>query len=66
MKDEKTTDYSGFFILGISLIAMGISLMSAVGPVFISFLGGGVVFMAIGLTNRDKWTKSKKETHKHF
>ena len=62
MKDEKPTDYRPFFILGISLISMGISLMSAVGPVFISFLGCGVVFMMIGLANRDKWEKSKKET----
>jgi len=62
MKDEKTTDYRGFFILGTSLIAVGISLMSAVGPAFICFLGCGVVFMAIGLADKDKWRKSKRET----
>ena len=63
MKDEKPTDYRVFFIVGTSLIAMGISLMSAVGPAFIKIiLGGGVAFMAIGLANRDKWAKSKRET----
>lgn len=62
MKDEKPTDYRVFFILGCSLIAVGISLMSAVGPAFLGFLGSGVVFMIIGLANRDKWEKSKKET----
>jgi ABC-type multidrug transport system permease subunit len=62
MKDVKPTDYRGFFIIGISLIAVGISLMSEFVPAFLGFLGCGVVFMAIGLTNKDKWAKSKKET----
>jgi hypothetical protein len=62
MKDEKTTDYRIFFILGISLFAMGISLISAVGPAFIIFLGCGVVYMVIGLANRDKWAESKGKT----
>ena len=62
MKDEKTTDYRVFFIFGTSLIAVGISLMSAVGPAFICFLGSGVAFMAIGLSNRDKWEKFERET----
>ena len=62
MNDEKPTDHSPFFILGISLIAVGISQISAVGPAFISFIGFGVVFMAIGMINRNKWVKSEKET----
>jgi len=59
MKDGKPVDYKIFFVLGISLIAMGISLMSAVRPTSIIFLGGGVSFVAIGLANRNKWAKSK-------
>jgi len=43
-------------------MALGIGLMLAVGPIYIVFLGSGVAFMAIGLANRDKWAKSKKET----
>jgi ABC-type multidrug transport system permease subunit len=62
MKDEKPTDYRGFFILGISQIAIGVSLMSSIGSAFVAFLGCGVVFMIIGLANRDKWAKSTKET----
>ena len=62
MKREKPTDYRAFFILGCSLIAVGVSLMSSIGSAFVAFLGCGVVFMLIGLTNRDKWEKSKKET----
>lgn len=54
MKDEKPTDHRPFFILGCSLIAVGISLISAVGPAFLGFLGAGVVFMAIGLANKNK------------
>ena len=62
MKDEKPTDCRAFFIIGTSLIAVGVCVMSAVGPAVLGFLGAGVVFMMIGLTNRDKSTKSKKET----
>jgi MFS family permease len=36
-------------------LGVGISLLSKFGPAFLSFLVCGVVFMAIGLTNRDKW-----------
>jgi len=43
-------------------MALGICLMLAVGPIYVAFLGSGVVFMAIVRANRDKWVKSKKET----
>jgi len=62
MKDEKPTDSSVFFILGCSLIAIGMSLISSIGFAFVAFLGCGAVFMIIGLTNRDKWEKAKKTT----
>ena len=62
MKDEKPTDYRAFFVIGTSLIAVGVSLMSAVGLAMLGLLGAGVVFMMIGLTNWDKSTKSRKET----
>ena len=61
MRDEKPADHRPFFILGCSLIAVSISLISAVGLAFLGFLGAGVVFMAIGLANNDKW-KSKRES----
>jgi len=54
MKDEKPADHRPFFIIGCSLIAVGISLISTVGPAFLGFLGAGVVFMAIGLSSKDK------------
>jgi len=39
-------------------MGLGVSLMLTVSP---AFLGCGVVFMIIGLANRDKCVKSKKE-----
>jgi len=60
-KQKKDMDYRAFFILGVSLMAVGISLMS-VRLAFLAFLGFGVVFRIIGLANRDKGSKSKKET----
>ena len=62
MNNKKPTDYRDFFILGISLIEVGVSLISAVGLASVGFLGCGVVFMAIGLSNRDKWVKFKKKS----
>ena len=62
MKDEKPADLRAFFILGFSFIAVGISLMSEFGLAFLGFVGCGAVFMAIGLANKAKWEKSKKET----
>ena len=63
LNNQKTeTDYRVFFILGICLMGLGVSLMLTVSPAFIGFLGCGVVFMIIGLSNRDKWAKSSKET----
>ena len=62
VKDEKSTDLRAFFILGVSFIAVGISLMSEFGLASLGFLGCGVVFMTIGMTNKEKWEKSKKET----
>ena len=61
MKDDKSTDYRVFFILGCSLIAIGISLMSSISSAFVALLGFGIVFMVIGLTGRNKWEKSEKE-----
>jgi hypothetical protein len=52
-------DYRGIFILGVCLFVTGVTLMATIGPAFISFLGTGIVFMAIGLSNRVQWTKTK-------
>ena len=50
-------DYRIFFILGICFLPIGIVFMTTVSPAFIGFFGLGVIYMIIGLANRDKWEK---------
>ncbi len=52
---EKETDYKTLYTLGISLIPLGIIFSATVSPVFIGFLIIGVVYMTIGIKNKDKW-----------
>ena len=62
MKKEETykeTDYPAFFIMGISFLPMGIIFSAAINPAFIGFVGMGIIYMAIGLANRDKWKKEE-------
>ena len=51
----KEPDYRAFFIMGICFLPMGIIFTSTISPAFISFLALGVIYIAIGLANRDKW-----------
>jgi uncharacterized membrane protein YoaK (UPF0700 family) len=53
----KEPDYRAFFIMGICFLPMGIIFTSSINPGFIGFIGLGIVYMAIGLANRDKWKK---------
>jgi len=61
--EAREPNYRAFFILGISFIPIGcawivIALSNEIPPVTgIPFLGLGVIYMAIGLANRDKWKK---------
>jgi NhaP-type Na+/H+ or K+/H+ antiporter len=52
-------NYQAFFTMGISFLALGIILSAAVGPAFIGFVGLGIIYMIIGLVNRNKWEKKK-------
>jgi len=52
-------NYQAFFTMGISFLALGIVLSVAVGPAFFGFVGLGIIYMVIGLANRDKWKKKK-------
>jgi len=61
-KQKGETDYRVIFILGVCLMGTGTVFLAAISPAFIGILGAGVALMAIGLANRDKWAKSKKET----
>ena len=47
-------DYRTFFILGITWLPLGIATDNN------AFLFMGIVFMVLGLVNKDKWNKEKK------
>jgi hypothetical protein len=48
-------DYRAFYILGICFIPLGIVLSVVVSFGLMGITALGVVYMIIGLTNRDKW-----------
>ena len=53
-------NYQVFFILGICFLTMGIVLMiTRDNPAFIGITGMGLIYMVIGLANRDKWKKNE-------
>ena len=53
----KEPDYRAFVITGICFLSMGIIFSSAVSPGFMGITAMGLIYMAIGLVNRDKWKK---------
>ena len=53
-------NYRVFFIIGIAWIPIGSVFIITINLVMgIAFMGLGIVYMAIGLANRDKWEKKK-------
>lgn len=56
-KKKCATDYRGFFIIGIIWVLFGISFYIRDGS--LAFLGMGIVFLIVGLANKDKWKKQK-------
>ena len=52
--EETEPDYRAFFIIGISLIPVGISTEN------FGLSGAGIVFMVLGLANRSKWNNQPK------
>jgi uncharacterized membrane protein len=61
----ENTDYQAFFILGISFFPLGfIFMMLALTSDFpiaigIPFLAMGIIYLTIGLSNRNKWKRNK-------
>ena len=56
----KETDYRAFFILGISFLPMGILFAISVNIGFIGITVLGLIYLMIGLKNRDKWNKKEE------
>jgi len=51
---EAATDYRAFFILGISMLPVGIATDNP------GLWGMGAIFMVLGLANRAKWSEESK------
>jgi len=51
----RDTDYKVFFVLGICFLPMGVMAVATENMGFLGMGALGVVYMAIGLANRDKW-----------
>jgi len=58
-ESNKESDYRAFFIMGISFLPLGIIFTVTISPAFIGFIGMGIIYIAIGLANRDKWKKEE-------
>ncbi|UCF13415.1 MAG: hypothetical protein JSW06_03940 [Thermoplasmatales archaeon] len=53
-------NYQVFFNVGIIWLPVGVVFMIAVNPAIgIAFMALGIMYLAIGLANRDKWDKKK-------
>nr|MCK4929677.1 hypothetical protein [Nanoarchaeota archaeon] len=64
MKGEPVeTNYYAFFVIGISFLPLGIVFSIIISPGFMGITGLGVVYMIIGLANKDKG-KHKIEKNK--
>ena len=56
---KKDHDYQAFFAMGLSFFALGIALSIVVTPGFLGFFALGVIYIIIGLKNKDKWKKKE-------
>jgi hypothetical protein len=54
---KEEPNYQAFFTMGLSFIAMGVALSIVVTPGFLGFFALGVVYLMVGLKNKDKWKK---------
>ena len=61
-KKNKEVNYLSLFLLGISLVSVGLIFTAAINPTFIFIMASGLGLMAIGLANRDKWSTTNKRT----
>jgi hypothetical protein len=57
---SKEPDYRAFFILGICFLPVGIPIVIATNnPGLLGISALGIIYMSLGLANRDKWEKNK-------
>ena len=57
----KEPDYQVFFLLGIIWIPVGVVFLVTINPALgLAFMALGIVYMTIGLANKDKWKKKEE------
>jgi hypothetical protein len=59
---NKEIDYKAFYLIGIIWIPVGIVFMITINlTIGIASIGMGTAYMAIGLSNRDKWERKNED-----
>jgi hypothetical protein len=62
MSEKKNqVNYLSLFILGVSLLTVGILFTYAINLAFVSIMASGLLLMVIGLSKRDEWSGKKEE-----
>ena len=56
--ETNTANYQALFVIGITFMGAGVALMVSTGPAMLGLTAVGIVFMIVGLANRDKWQRS--------
>ncbi len=52
---KREPDYRVFYFMGIAFTGLGAALMASTNMGFSGLLALGIVYMVIGLKNKDKW-----------
>jgi len=60
--EKRKVDYRAYYTMGLIWLPVGIVFWIVLDN--IAFLGLGVVFLSIGLANKDKWGKTAKSRKK--
>ncbi len=53
--EEVEVNYLAFFVIGLSLLPVGVMFMFFFNPGFIGIMGLGGFYIVLGLLNKDKW-----------
>jgi len=59
-KKNKEINYLSLFLLGCSLLSVGVIFTAAINPALISIMASGICLIAIGLAKRDKWSATNE------
>jgi ABC-type phosphate transport system permease subunit len=62
-KKNQEVNHLSLFLLGCSLLSVGVILTCMINPVFISIMASGISLMAIGIAKRDKWHTITENKH---